>query len=189
MTSSARRLYLTVAVKLLFLAGLGALAAVLIASIGIGSGGDSGTAEDPWRLEVDWSGIAPGEYQAVERPSGEMIWIYRHRPGASAQLEARAPGKLRDPDSRHSRQPADLNPAWRSRHPEVFVFLPYETRRGCRVRLDAARQEWVDPCHGARFDLAGRLLRETGVAEQQNLPVPDYELIGEQRLRLQPPGN
>ena len=187
MTSAARRLYLSVAVKLLFLAGLGALAMVLIASIGIGGGGQPAAA-DPWRLEVDWSAIAPGEYRAVEWPSGERIWIYRRRPGTIAQLAARTPGELQDPGSRHSRQPADLNPAWRSWHPDVFVFFPYESRRGCRVRLDADRRQWVDPCHGARFDLAGRLLRGTGVAEQQNLRVPDYELIGPQRLRLLPPG-
>lgn len=187
MTSADRRRYLSVAVKLLFLAGLGALAAALIASIGVGDG-DPEAAPDPWRIEVDWSALAPGEYQTVEWPDGKLIGIYRRGPGTIAQLEARGPDALQDPESRHSRQPGDLNPAWRSRHPEVFVFLPYETRRGCRVRLDDARQEWVDPCHGARFDLAGRLLRDTGVAEQQNLRVPDYELIGAQRLRLLPPG-
>jgi len=187
MTSAARRVYLSLAVKLLFLVGLGALALVLLASIGAGSH-ESDAVADPWRPEVDWSQIPAGEYRALQWPDGREIWIYRRQAGEVARLENRPATELHDPDSRHSRQPVGLKPAWRSRHPDVFVFHPYETRRGCRVSLAPDKREFVDVCHGARFDSAGRLLGETGVAQQQNLIVPDYELIGEQRLRLLPPG-
>ncbi|MDZ7803940.1 hypothetical protein [Thiohalophilus sp.] len=190
MNSSARRLYLSVAVKLLFLIALVALAAVLLASLGGGDGQrEQAATADPWRLEVDWTQIPAGERRQLQWPDGREIWIYRRLSGEADRLKQRPAAQLHDPDSRHSRQPEGISPLWRSRHPEIFVFHPYETRRGCRVRLVAEQAEFVDACHGARFDSAGRLLKDSGVAQQQNLAVPDYELIGERRLRLQPPGN
>lgn len=190
MNTSARRLYLSAAVKLLFFIALMALAAVLLASLDSGDGQrEQAVAADPWQLEVDWSQIPAGELRQLQWPDGREIWVYRRPPGEAQRLEERPAAQLRDPDSRHSRQPAGMSSAWRSRHPGIFVFHPYETRRGCRVRLAADKREFIDVCHGARFDTAGRLIKGSGVAEQQNLPVPDYALIGEQRLRLQPPGN
>ncbi|MDR9436711.1 MAG: hypothetical protein RI563_07500 [Thiohalophilus sp.] len=190
MNTSARRLYLSAAVKLLFLIALVALAAVLLASLGSGDGQrEQQAAADPWRLEVDWSQIPAGELRQLQWPDGREIWVYRRPPGEIQRLEQRPATQLRDPDSHDSRQPRDISTAWRSHHPQIFVFHPYETRRGCRVRLAADKPEFVDACHGARFDSAGRLLEGSGVAEQQNLSVPDYELIGAQRLRLEPPGN
>lgn len=188
MNPSARRLYLSVALKLLILAGLVALASALLASLGAGKG-ETAVAADPWRPELDWSQLAPGEVRTLHWPDGREIWVYRRLAGAAVQLEKRNPAQLHDPASRHSRQPPGLETPWRSRHPELFVFLPYETARGCRVRQTAGRDAFVEPCHGARFDSAGRLLKAGAVAQQQNLTVPDYELIGEQRLRLLPPGS
>ncbi len=188
MNSSARRLYLSVAVKLLFLIALVALAAVLLASLSGDGQREQATTADPWRLEVDWAQIPVGALRQLQWPDGREIWIYRRPAGEAQRLEERPATDLHDPDSRHSRQPEGISPLWRSRHPGIFVFHPYESRRGCRVRLAAEQPEFVDACHGARFDSAGRLLKGSGVAQQQNLPVPDYVLIGEQRLRLQPPG-
>ncbi|MFO8023729.1 hypothetical protein [Thiohalophilus sp.] len=190
MNSSARRLYLSLAVKLLFLIALAALATVLLASLSSGDGQPEGQeTTDPWRLEADWSQIPTGELRQLQWPDGRAIWIYRRPAGEAQRLKLRPAAELQDPDSRESHQPEGMSAVWRSRHPEIFVFHPYETRRGCRVRLAADKPEFVDVCHGGRFDTAGRLLKGSGVAQQQNLSVPDYMLIGEQRLRLQPPGN
>lgn len=186
MTVTARRFYLSFAVKLMFLAGVLTLAGVFLASVGSGDSVGETTA-DPWRLEMDWSRFSPGEYRTLTWPNGRQVGVYRRRDGEAEQLAARAAGELHDPGSRQSRQPAGLNPAWRSRHPDVFVFIAHETRRGCRVRLDKSAGEFVEPCYGARFDTAGRRLRGTGEAGQQNLAVPDYRLVGEQRLQLLPP--
>lgn len=187
MSFTARRLYLSVSVKLMILAGLVALVTALLSSIGNETSTD-GEAMDAWRLELDWTAIAPGDHRVLEWPNGRAIWVYRRHGDEITRLKNRSPADLHDPLSRHSQQPDDLNPAWRSRHPEIFVFFPYETRRGCKVRLEAATRMFVDACHGARFDTAGRLLRQDAGDGQQNLAVPDYELVGERRLRLLPPG-
>jgi len=188
MEPSSRRFYLAFVLKILMLVGLVALAVPFVASLGTDDENPQAQ-PDPWRIEVDWSTIAPGSYQVVEWPLGQQVWIYRRDQYDLGTLPNLDANELRDPDSQFSRQPAGLNTPWRSRSPAVFVFLPYETTRHCQVHFDSDQNQFVEPCHGGRFDTAGRGLRGTGVAQQHNLTVPNYELTGDNSLRLLPPGN
>ncbi|MGD8407070.1 MAG: hypothetical protein PVG50_00810 [Thiohalophilus sp.] len=172
MTVTARRLYLSLIVKLLFAAGLLALAVVLLASL---SSGDTsnGPAVDPWRLKVDWSDMSPGEYRTLTWPNGQRIGIYRR-----LAQEMTVPEPASSPEGDTGK---------RSR--EVFVFFPNENLRSCRVSpVDTGQGRFTEPCFGARFDADGRRIAGTGVEGQQDLKVPDYVLIGARRLQLQPPG-
>ena len=174
MTVTARRLYLSLIVKLLFAAGLLALAVVLLASL---DGGDAsnGPAVDPWRLTIDWSEMSPGEYRTLTWPNGQPIGVYRRR--AQEMM-------LPEPASS-----AEGNTARRSRPSEVFIFFPNENLRGCRVSpVETGRGRFSEPCFGARFDAAGRRVPGTGVVGQQDLQIPVYQLIGTRRLQLLPPG-
>ncbi len=188
MGSASRRFYLAFVLKILFLIGLVMLAVPFIASLG--SDAETEPAQrSPWHVTVDWSDIAPGSYRVIEWPLGQQVWIYRRAQYDLGLLPHLGYVELADPESQHSRQPQGLNTPWRSRDPAVFVFLPYETTRGCQVRFDTHDNLFIEPCHGGRFDTAGRRMRDSGVAEQRNLTVPNYELTGDNSLRLLPPGS
>ena len=185
MEPTSRRTYLTLAVKLLFLLGLILLSIPFFASLQSPQQAD-GRQNSPWHVEVGLQDIAAGTIKKVNWPAGE-VWIYR-RTLLDLQHLARPVSGLRDPDSRASEQPASCQNNLRSLSETYFVFIPNETRRGCLVNWDEAQQQFVEPCHGARFDAAGRIYGKSGHPRQQNLRVPNYHLLSAQRIRLLPPG-
>lgn len=186
MSASTRRTALEFVLKILVLVGLVALSIPFIVSLDTDQTGES-TALTPWHVEVDWSTIQPGSYRVINWPRQQEVWIYRRHQYDLGQLRNADESRLRDPLSRSSQQPPALPHPWRSLHPDIFVFLPYETTRGCRLRFDAEQHQFIDLCHGARFDTAGRVLRGRGLDSQRNLVVPNYELTGDNSLRLLPP--
>ncbi len=185
--SSARRLYLKVTLKLLLLVGLGLASIPFITSL---HHSDSGTRKEtsPWYVEVDLAPLVPGEWQTVAWPGGE-VWIYARTSHEIAALQTADPGRLRDPDSRHSQQPDAASNAYRSLRPEYFIVLPRETKRGCQVQqvqLQAGINGYTEACYGARFDNAGRIFANSGQAEQHNLTVPPHEYLSANRMRMLP---
>jgi len=80
----------------------------------------------------------------------------------------------------------------RSRKAEYLVLIGTCTHLGClpKQRFEAASAEmgpsWPGgffcPCHGSRFDLAGRVLK--GSPASLNLVVPPYEYPNEKTLRV-----
>ena len=187
--SNPRRLYLKVTLKLLLLLGLGLAAIPFITSLHH-SDNDGQSAANPWYVEVDVSRLVPGQWQSVPWPGGE-VWIYARTQREIQALQTADTDRLRDPDSRHSQQPAAASNASRSLQPDYFVFLPRETRRGCQIRqieLQAGINGYTEACYGARFDNAGRIFEDSGQPDQHNLTVPPHEFIGVDRLRLLPVG-
>jgi ubiquinol-cytochrome c reductase iron-sulfur subunit len=107
---------------------------------------------------------------------------------------------LADPDSRRSEQPAYARNPTRSIKPEFFVSIGICTHLGCipsyrPERGDAIAElgpDWPGgfycPCHGSRFDLAGRVFKN--VPAPTNLEIPQHTYIGPGRLLIgadQPP--
>ena len=169
------RLYLSVTLKLLIVAGLLVAALPFLASLR--SNPDAARDENPWRVEVDVSGLPAGEIRRVDWPGGE-VWIYRRSPAEIRYLGADT-AMLRDPPPVPAGEAGPL-----------FVFLPRETRRGCQVHLielENGRPGFTEPCFGARFDSAGRILADSGHPGQGNLPVPPHEFVSASRVRLLPP--
>jgi ubiquinol-cytochrome c reductase iron-sulfur subunit len=182
-----RRLYLKVTLKLLLLLGLALAAIPFIASLHHSDNGGQ-SAANPWYVEVDLSRLAPGQWQSVPWPGGE-VWVYARTLDEIQALQTADTERLRDPDSRHSQQPVAASNVYRSLHPDYFVFLPRETRRGCQVQqieLPAGINGYTEACYGARFDNAGRIFRDSGQPDQHNLSVPPHEFIEVDRLRLLP---
>lgn len=185
--SNSRRLYLRVTLKLLILIGLGLATIPFIASLQHG-GGDATQSRNPWFVDVDLSALQAGQLHSVAWPGGE-VWIHHRTLQDIEYLHALAPDRLRDPASAHSEQPAPLRHASRSFQPEYFVFLPRESRRGCQVQhieLQTGITGYTEACFGARFDNAGRIFKDSGQAEQQNLVVPPHQFTGPTSLRLLP---
>ena len=133
-------------------------------------------------VEADISRLAPGEMEVIEW-RGKPVWIIRRTKEMIESLKAIEP-RLTDPGSKSSEQPKYAENEYRSAKPEIMVMEGVCTHLGCSPQLKAADAkaemgaDWVGgfycPCHGSKFDLAGRVFR--GAPAPVNLKVPPYTL-------------
>jgi ubiquinol-cytochrome c reductase iron-sulfur subunit len=141
-------------------------------------------------VEVDISAIAPGEMKIFEW-RGKPVWVIRRTPQMVDSLKTAA-GRLTDPDSSASQQPAYAKNEYRSLKPDLMVMEGVCTHLGCSPQIrgaDAKAEMGADwaggfycPCHGSKFDLAGRVFR--GAPAPTNLPVPPYSFLSDSTLRI-----
>jgi len=141
-------------------------------------------------IEVDVSKIEPGQRITVEW-RGKPVYIVRRTPEALAALDGLA-SRLRDPESQASEQPNYAHNTYRSLNPEIFVVVGVCTHLGCaplfRPEVGAADlgSDWPGgffcPCHGSRFDLAGRVFN--GSPASVNLRIPPYTIEGDTKLTI-----
>lgn len=139
---------------------------------------------------VDIATLAPGELRTVAW-RGKPIWLLRRSDDMVRALQAPI-AALADPLSRRSEQPAGCVNATRSLRPEVLVAVGVCTHLGCSptLRLDDpalgaelhAPGGFVCPCHGSRFDLAGRVVRN--VPAPTNLDIPEHRYTGATTLQI-----
>ena len=140
-------------------------------------------------IEVDISKMEPGQ-MLVDKWRGQPVWIVNRTPEILRAL----PGiddRLRDPDSTQDQQPAYATNEFRSIKPELLVLIGICTHLGCspiRVNQDAAPlgAGWVGgffcPCHGSKFDYAGRVY--AGVPAPTNLVVPPHKYLSATRILI-----
>lgn len=136
-------------------------------------------------VEVDLAKIAPGAIEVVEW-RGKPVWVIRRTKDMLDSLKAAA-ARLSDPDSKSSEQPDYAKNEFRSQKPEIMVMEGVCTHLGCSPQLKAADAkaemgaDWAGgfycPCHGSKFDFAGRVFR--GAPAPTNLKVPPYEFVGD----------
>ena len=133
-------------------------------------------------VEVPLGSLDPGEMVRVIW-RGRLVFVLRRSQAMLAQLERTAPGLLRDPNSEEAdQQPEFAVNTHRSLQPEYLVVEGTCTHLGCapipEFRVGPA-PDWQGgffcPCHGSRFDLAGRVYK--GVPAPTNLRVPPYRFI------------
>jgi ubiquinol-cytochrome c reductase iron-sulfur subunit len=97
---------------------------------------------------------------------------------------------LADERSLRSQQPPSCANALRSRRPDLFVAIGLCTHLGCsptlhldeRVAGETPVGGFVCPCHGSRFDLAGRVVKN--VPAPTNLEIPDYRIDASQVVTI-----
>lgn len=131
-------------------------------------------------VEVDVSAIKPGELQTVEW-RGKPVWVL-HRTAQMSEALRTHDELLSDPSSTREQQPAYARNDLRSIKPEFAVLVAICTHLGCvptfRPQPGAADigASWPGgfycPCHGSKFDLAGRVFRN--VPAPSNLEVPPH---------------
>jgi ubiquinol-cytochrome c reductase iron-sulfur subunit len=131
-------------------------------------------------VQVDLSRVAPGELAVIEW-RGKPVWVLRRTPEMLASLKAAEP-RLSDPRSKASEQPKYAENEYRSAKPEIMVMEGVCTHLGCSPQLKSAEAraemgaDWPGgfycPCHGSKFDYAGRVFR--GAPAPTNLRVPPY---------------
>ena len=142
-------------------------------------------------VEVNLSKIAEGQLlTTVWR--GKPVWIV-HRTDSMLEALAGNDSSLRDPASTVTEQhPIYAQNPYRSREPKYAVLIGICTHLGCspsyRPELAPAdlgtdwKGGWYCPCHGSRFDLAGRVYKNVPAAT--NLVVPPYYFINEITLLI-----
>ncbi len=141
-------------------------------------------------IKVNISKLKPGELLGpLPAWRGQPIFVVRRTPEAIAILENNV-AKLADPDSSASEQPDYAQNTHRSRDPEIGVYLGLCTHLGCSpkfygaVQPEAFESNWQGgffcPCHGSKFDLAGRV--EKNLPAPTNLTVPSYHYESDSTL-------
>jgi len=141
-------------------------------------------------VEVDISRIEPGQMLTVEW-RGRPVWIVRRTPPMLVSLKQVEP-LLADPMSTvPEQQPAYAKNEFRSIKPEILVLVGICTHLGCSPdkRLNAGPDsglgdDWPGgffcPCHGSKFDLAGRVFKN--VPAPTNLVVPRHRYLTDTRI-------
>ena len=182
--TSKRRFLLTTATSVVGGAGVVAALVPFVNSMSPSARAEAAGAP----VEVDLSKMKPGQQQTVEW-RGKPVWIIRRSEQNLADLPT-IDSKLSDPASEMAQQPVYAQNANRSIKPEYVVLVGICTHLGCsptyRPEVSPADlgAEWKGgffcPCHGSKFDLAGRVF--SGVPAPTNLVVPPYKYLSESQI-------
>lgn len=179
--NNGRRRFLTAATSV-----IGAAGAVGVAVPFVGSWNPSAKAKAAGApVKANLGKIEPGQMIIVEW-RGKPVYVVRRTPETLADLE-KMNGKVRDPQSQEPQQPSYVEGLARTipGKEEFLILLGLCTHLGCApmyrpevgaADLSAGGDEWLGgffcPCHGSKFDLAGRVLK--GVPAPTNLEVPPH---------------
>ncbi len=136
-------------------------------------------------VKVDIGKIEMGQQITVEW-RGKPVWVVRRTPEMLLSL-AKNEANVADPKSEKPQQPAWAQNQERSMKAELLIVVGICTHLGCsptyrpEVGPDDLGSDWVGgffcPCHGSRFDLAGRVFK--GVPAPTNLEVPPYTYLSD----------
>jgi len=127
--------------------------------------------------------LEPGQRMTVAW-RGKPVWVIRRTKEMLDNI-ATLTEELRDPDSAAPQQPEYVKGVYRSSRSEYAILVGICTHLGCspqfvpEVKPQEFDANWVGgfycPCHGSRFDLAGRVFK--GVPAPKNLEVPPHKYI------------
>lgn len=149
-------------------------------------------------IDLDISKVEPGQ-QIVIRWRGDPILVVNRSPAMLKTLQdTKLVSILADPDSKVHQQPPYAENWHRSSNPEFAVLVGICTHLGClpnylpKPNPTEPVPDWpggyLCPCHGSKYDLAGRVYQN--VPAPDNLPVPPYNYTSKTILRIgeNPPG-
>lgn len=132
--------------------------------------------------------LEPGQRMTVEW-RGKPVWVIRRTKEMLENIE-KLSDLLRDPESTAPQQPEYIKGVYRSTKPEYAIIVGICTHLGCspqfvpEVKPQEFDENWVGgffcPCHGSRFDLAGRVFK--GVPAPKNLEIPPYRYVDDQTV-------
>jgi len=172
-----RRHFLTVATAVTGVAGAGAAAIPFLSSLKPSARAQAMGAP----VEVPIGSLQPGEMLRVLW-RGKLVFVLRRSKEMLTHL-ADNPERLRDPNSEEvGQQPEYAANGTRSVRPEYLVVEGSCTHLGCAPLQDfdvRPAEGWGGgffcPCHGSKFDLAGRVYK--GVPAPTNLRVPPHRFV------------
>ena len=182
--SLGRRRFLTIAVSALAGAGVVGVATPLVKYWNPSE--KAKTAAAP--VTFDFSKLEKGAMVTIEW-QGKPVWILRRTQQNLDLLSMESHRqKLRDPDSSVNQQPDYAKNEHRSLNPEYLIVVGICTHLGCvplyekEGRVGEENALFFCPCHGSKFDLAGRVYKN--VPAPTNLIIPPYQFVGDKRVRV-----
>ncbi len=141
-------------------------------------------------VRIDISKIEPGALHRDEW-RGKLVMVVRRTKQNLEDLLA-LQGKLLDPNSKRQQQPSYAQNPYRSIRDEYLVMIGLCTHLGCaptyrpEVSPEDLGPEWKGgfycPCHGSRFDLAGRVYKS--VPAPANMEIPPYRYISDTLIEV-----
>jgi len=184
---TSRRRFLTAATSVVGAVGVGAALVPFISSMNPSARAQAAGAP----VDADIGKLEPGALMTVEW-RGKPIWIVNRTKQNLEDLPKNDP-RLKDPKSDvSSQQPEYCVNEYRSIKREYLVLIGICTHLGCSptYRPQIAPEDlgpdwlggWLCPCHGSRFDLAGRVF--DGVPAPTNLVVPPYRYVTDTHIRV-----
>ena len=139
-------------------------------------------------VRVNISKLEPGQQMTVEW-RGQPVWVIRRTPEMIEQVK-QMDGRVQDPQSEEPQQPEYAKNQLRSLRPEFLIVVGICTHLGCspQYRPEVAPpdlgSDWLGgffcPCHGSKFDLAGRVFQS--VPAPLNLRVPPHSYIDDSNV-------
>jgi ubiquinol-cytochrome c reductase iron-sulfur subunit len=139
-------------------------------------------------VEVDVSQVQKGKVLTTEW-RGQPVWILNRSEKMIESLKG-SPKKLADPELRvSSQQPKYCQNKTRSIKPNMLVIVGICTHLGCAPSPKLSPkgdmgENWEGgffcPCHGSKFDLAGRVFK--GSPAPTNLVVPPHKYLNENTI-------
>ncbi|WP_444997538.1 ubiquinol-cytochrome c reductase iron-sulfur subunit [Aliikangiella sp. IMCC44359] len=138
-------------------------------------------------VEVMLDKLEEGQMVKVEW-RGKPVFVVKRGNNVLEAIKGKKDG-LKDIDSTKypEQQPAYVDSINRSIRPEILVLIGICTHLGCVPQhLKETEVEWGGgffcPCHGSRFDLAGRVF--SGVPAAKNLEVPPYSYLSDDKILI-----
>jgi len=138
-------------------------------------------------IEVALAPLQPAHLHTVEW-RGRPVWLLRRTSDMTSRL-ASAESSLSDPGSKvSSQQPDYARNRTRSIEPELLVTVALCTHLGCIPSYypepGSLEPGWPGgfycPCHGSKFDLAGRVYR--GSPAPTNLVIPPHRYLSAMKI-------
>ncbi len=176
-----RRRFLTLGVAGVGAVGVAALAAPMLSSFAPSRRAKAAGAP----VEVDISKLEAGQMMTVEW-RGKPVWLVNRTDEALASLDA-VQGELADPGSEMPQQPGYVEMDTRSIKRNLMIMLGVCTHLGCaptyrpEIAPPDLGADWQGgffcPCHGSKFDFAGRVY--SGVPAPTNLEVPPHAYLSD----------
>jgi len=139
-------------------------------------------------ITIDISRLRPGELLGpMPAWRGQPVFVMRRDEATLSSLHQNT-SHLADPASEKlEQQPTYAHNEFRSRKPEIMILVGICTHLGCspqlfaEVKPQAFDPNWKGgffcPCHGSKFDLAGRVF--SGVPAPKNLRVPPHYYVSD----------
>ncbi|MEP1895256.1 MAG: ubiquinol-cytochrome c reductase iron-sulfur subunit [Alloalcanivorax venustensis] len=132
-------------------------------------------------VQVDISKLEMGQ-RVVQEWRGQPVWVIRRSEETVSALDA-LNDQLKDPQSEDDQQPAYASSLWRSIKKEYLILIGICTHLGCsplyeeEPTVELKEGGFFCPCHGSKFDLAGRVYQ--GVPAPTNMVVPPHSYLSE----------
>lgn len=184
-TNTGRRRFLTAATSVVGAVGVGFVLVPFISSMQPSAKARAAGAP----IRADISKLELGQMIRVKW-RGKPVWIV-NRTDSMIETLPTLNDELRDPESVEPQQPPYAQNELRSIKPEILVLIGICTHLGCSPTYrpdvgaadlggDAWKGGFFCPCHGSRFDLAGRVYK--GVPAPLNLEVPPHRYLSEDEI-------